>query len=193
MYKLCKTESSAKRQQSIENALLCLMKTKKYEEINVSEICDSINIPRKAFYRYFDSKDGALHALIDHTMLNFQEFSMKYRMHESRSVERDLECFFLFWIEKASLITALERSNLDALLFQKAFGYPINELINTKKFLPNDDESVRPQIFNFAICGLMTLMLEWYRGGFKETTLEMARLSCRLLSQPIFPDLDKLS
>ena len=68
MYKQCKTERSAKRQREIELAFLNLMETTAYEDISVTLLCQSIDIPRKAFYRYFDTKEDALHALIDHTL-----------------------------------------------------------------------------------------------------------------------------
>ena len=59
MYKLCKTEQSAKRQREIEMTLMRQMQTKRFDDVSVSEICDEMKMPRKAFYRYFDSRDGA--------------------------------------------------------------------------------------------------------------------------------------
>ena len=69
MYKMCKTEQSAARQRELEEGLLNIMLSRHYDEISVSELCDQLNVPRKSFYRYFSGKDGALHALIDHTLL----------------------------------------------------------------------------------------------------------------------------
>ena len=63
MYKLCKTEQSAQRQRQLEEGLLTAMRTKRYEEISISDLCDQMGIPRKSFYRYFFGTDGALHAL----------------------------------------------------------------------------------------------------------------------------------
>ena len=51
MYKLCKTEQSARRQRELEQGLLAAMSTHQYEEITVSDLCDQMNIPRKSFYR----------------------------------------------------------------------------------------------------------------------------------------------
>ena len=38
MYKLCKTEQSAKRQREIEEQFLTLIEAKSYEEVTVSEL-----------------------------------------------------------------------------------------------------------------------------------------------------------
>ena len=54
MYKLCKTEQSAMRQRQLEQGLLQLMQTKRYEEISISDLCQRMGMPRKTFYRYFD-------------------------------------------------------------------------------------------------------------------------------------------
>ena len=62
MYKLCKTEQSAARQRELEQSLAAMMLVRRYEDISVSEFCSYAGIPRKAFYRYFSSKDGALYA-----------------------------------------------------------------------------------------------------------------------------------
>ena len=69
MYKICKTDQSAARQREIELGLLSMMLEQPFESITISDLCDRLCIPRKAFYRYFSGKDGALFALIDHTML----------------------------------------------------------------------------------------------------------------------------
>ena len=74
MYKLCKTERSANRQRQLEEGLLTAMETTRYDDISVSDLCEQMDIPRKSFYRYFDSKDGALQALIDHTLMEFELF-----------------------------------------------------------------------------------------------------------------------
>lgn len=73
MYKYCKTEQSVQRQRELEKGLLDMMKYKQFEEISVSDLCDRLHIPRKSFYRYFSSKEGALHALLDHTLLEFYD------------------------------------------------------------------------------------------------------------------------
>ena len=55
----------------LENGLLKYMLHHDYESINVSDFCDALAIPRKSFYRYFTNKDGALYALVDHTLMDF--------------------------------------------------------------------------------------------------------------------------
>jgi hypothetical protein len=47
------------------------------------------------------------------------------------------------------------------------------------------------KFFIHSTCGLMFAMIGWYRSGFKSSTAEMAGAAVRMLSKPLFPDLDK--
>ena len=80
MYKLCKTEQSAARQRQLEQGLLQAMQTQRYEDISISDLCDRMGIPRKSFYRYFSGKEGALAALIDHTLMEFEQFECEDKL-----------------------------------------------------------------------------------------------------------------
>ncbi len=70
MYKKCKTLQSAQRQQHIIETLISLMQTNTYDEISVSTLCEHAEIPRKTFYRYFDSKEDLLQATLDSLRVN---------------------------------------------------------------------------------------------------------------------------
>lgn len=186
MYKLCKTEQSALRQRQMEEGLLNFMRTRRYEDISISDLCSHIGIPRKSFYRYFSSKDGALYALIDHTFMEFDGFSGAYRDGEPRTLERDLESFFLFWKERRLILDALERSGLGGILLERAIGYVQNQSA-VSRFLPDDDAETREYIANFSICGIMIMMLNWHSAGYQQRPRDMARIAARLLSKPLFP------
>ena len=189
MYKLCKTEQSVKRQRHIENCLFEILKDKKYEEITITELCEKMNMPRKAFYRYFDSKDDALSAMIDHSMSEYDGFSADRSEEMKRSLIGELEEYFKFWYEKRDLLSALDRSGLIGSLIERTINYPINDRIVISKFLPDDDEIVRERVFKFAFSGLVYTMISWYRAGFDATTRDMAKSACRMLREPLFPTL----
>ncbi len=192
MYKLCKTEESSKRQRQIESVLLNLMREKRYDDISVSEICERANMPRKSFYRYFDGKEGAMQSLIMHTMTDFHSFTMYFEKKEKRTLQGEFEEFFLFWKEKREFLEAFDKSQLIGLLVENATNYSMSEFVNIRKFLSDGDEREKIHVFQFAICGLMTLTIDWYRSGFAESVPEIARVAARLISKPLFADLDKL-
>ncbi len=190
MYKLCKTEQSARRQREIERVLFETLKKKNYEDITITELCDRLNMPRKAFYRYFDSKDGALSALIEHKMLEYEGF--RSSATENRTIKKEIERFFNFWYENRELLETLERNGLFSRLFVSAVNFPLKDFISMSKYLPDDSDWAKDRIFRFATFGLMFEAVNWYKEGFKTSVSDMADICCRMLKQPLFPDLDKL-
>ena len=191
MYKLCKSEQSAVRQRELEQSLMGLMNTCRYEEITVSDFCTYAGIPRKAFYRYFSSKDGALYALLDHTLMEYEAFEAALPPDGSGTVLRDLEGFFLFWKSQAAFLDALEHSGLIGSLLERAMGQAARHpMLN--RLLAKEDSRTRDHIVQFSVCGLMVMMVNWRRCGFRESTLEMAQIAVRLMTQPLFPTVDVL-
>lgn len=191
MYKLCKTEQSTKRQREIENILLDLMTEKRFDDIKVSEICEIAGIPRKAFYRYFDSKDGALQAILDHNFTNYQIYTAKRETVKKRTLQGEFEEFFSYWRNNKRLLDAFEKSNLTGLLIQNSSSFSAGELVNIQKFLLDEDEKVRMQVFPFVVSGLLTMTINWYRSGFAAGVSDMAKVAARFVSKPLFPSLEK--
>lgn len=192
MYKLCKTEQSARRQRKIEDCLLDIMRTKNFDDITITELCERMKMPRKAFYRYFDSKEDTLIALIDHHLSEYRGFSLDRSNDNNRSLANELEEYFVFWKERRELLLVLDRSGLLGVLTQRIINYPLQDRILTARFLPDDNENAREMIFKFALSGLMNTMICWYRDDFNISTREMSEIACRMLREPLFPNLNKL-
>ena len=185
MYKLCKTEQSAQRQRQLEEGLLTAMKTKRYEEITISDLCEQMGIPRKSFYRYFSSKDGALHALIDHTLLDFEQHTGILSGNAAGDAHQDLRHFFEFWHRRKQLLDALERSGLSGVLIQRAISYS-RELDTLPRFMVISDRHLRDYGTMYAVVGMMTMLVQWYHDGFQPGVEQMAGLVIRLMSEPLF-------
>lgn len=193
MYKKCKKATSIKRQKFIEEIFLKCLLIKHYEDITVSEICNLANIPRKAFYRYFETKEGVLHALIDHTLFSYEDFRSSIKT-EKRTMKGDLETYFAFWTvePRKSLLKALDKSDLVDHLYKCSKEMTGSGLINMSRFLPEEDAWTRKQIFNFTITGLITLMLDWFNDSCKQSTEEMAEIACRIISNSLVSKLEEL-
>ena len=190
MYKMCKTEQSALRQRELEEGLLLAMGSCHYEHISVSDLCDRCGIPRKAFYRYFSGKDGALYALIDHTLLQYEGFQMVEVGAEVRSYQSDLERFFRFWLQQKPLLDALKRSNISGVLVTRAIEHALSDAGMPVRFLPQQDRAVRRHAIMFGVCGLMSMVLDWHESGYDLSPREMSVIAAKLLTQPLFARTD---
>ena len=192
MYKLCKTEQSAKRQREIENVLLDMLRTRRFEDLTITELCEYMKMPRKAFYRYFDSKEDALDALIDHTLGEYTGFIKAPEDPANRRLQSEIEEYFYFWRDKKELLNALYRNGLIGLLIDKSVGFPVNDRVNIDKFQPDRDVFTKGIVLQFAFSGLIFVMLDWYRNGFKVPVPEISSAVCSVLTKPLFPNLGDL-
>lgn len=185
MYKLCKTEQSASRQRQLEQGLLKAMGKHRFEEISVSDLCDDLEIPRKSFYRYFSSKDGALFALLDHTLLQFYEADGKKRFNSGTALG-DLDNFFRFWYSHRDLLDALHRSQLEGLLVQRATMLAQKEHL-MPGYIKKWTVDVQPIAISFAVCGLLSMVMQWHQDGYPISPEEMAKAATQLLTKPLVP------
>ena len=183
MYKICQTEQSSKRQRELEKGLLQLMLRKNYEDISVSDLCDYLQIPRKSFYRYFSSKDGALYALIDHTLADFFQAPLSGEKSRGSGLD-DLKLFFSFWYDNKRFLDALQRSELSGILVERATSFALNEGYLPQKF-KIVSPSLRESAMSFAVCGLMAMMFNWHRQGYRASLDELTELAVNLLTTPL--------
>lgn len=183
MYKACQTEQSSKRQRELEQGLLQLMLKRRYEDISVSDLCDFLRIPRKTFYRYFSSKDGALFALLDHTLAGF--FEMPEKDGKARGTALgDLDLFFLFWYEQRTLLDALQRSSLSGMLVERANAFALQEGLMPRRVKTWALE-LQGLAMAFSICGLMSMVLQWHQQDFQISPAEMTELASTMLTRPL--------
>lgn len=184
MYKLCKTEQSARRQKQLEDGLLNAMTQQRYEDISVSDLCDQMNIPRKSFYRYFSSKDGALHALLDHTILDYERIALTIVGGQPLSVEQEMTVFFSHWLEHRRLLDALERSGMSGMLVERAVNQAHKE-ITPPRFVHPKQRQLYDHTLAFLTCGIMSMAIQWHHQGYQQTPGEIAKIAAHILTQPL--------
>ena len=187
MYKFCKTEQSFQRQRELEQGLLAMMEHHRFEEISVSDLCDRMGIPRKSFYRYFSSKDGALLALLDHTLMEFYDTGSLEGLRGGTPVG-DLERLFSFWKGHRKLIDALQRSNLSGMLVERAVNLAKQEQL-MPGYVKAWEDTLKDVAMSFAVCGLMSMVLQWHKDGYRIPTEKMAQAAVVMLSRPLIPNL----
>lgn len=187
MYKLCRTEQSFARQRQLELGLLDAMKHRRFDEISVSDLCEHLAIPRKSFYRYFSSKDGALFALLDHTIMEFYDSTPMDGMRGNTPL-MDLERFFLFWYTHKDLLDALQRSSLSGILVERATTLAREEQLMAT-YMSNWDHFLQGIAVSFAVCGLLSMVFQWHQEGFQIEPKDMAKAATTLLTRPLVPNI----
>ena len=166
MYKICKSDQSCKRQKLFQSTFLSMLHEQKYQSISVISLCREMQIPRKTFYRYFDTLEDVLYSIIDETLTqNFLYLE----------VTPDLAGFFSQWKNQKYLMEALQKSGLCHLLLDR-----IHEWIGENKQLEGlTNEDLR----NIAsVSAIMTIVVTWYLSGMKQSVEEMCELTKGILN-----------
>ncbi len=191
MYKQCRTEQSAARQRILEQGLLEAMSQRHYDTISVSDLCAQMGIPRKSFYRYFSSKEGALHALLDHALLDFESTSVAGFSMEEGVVYQNMVRMFQYWRSQEKLLNALAKSGLSGMLAQRAIEHTVSEIGPMTSGLSGDERLYHVHAASFVACGLFSMVVQWHHSGYPQSPEQMARIAVRLVSRPLFSNGDK--
>ncbi len=184
MYKTCHSKPAIARQRKIEAGLLEYIAHKPYEELSVSDLCQYIGIPRKAFYRYFSNKDGALYALIDHKLTDFLDQYIDI-IKASGGIQTTMVHFFSFWKNEKKLLDALASNNLSGILLQRAISFTMGrpdivEIISSSQ----GSAPAKRYRTTFIISGVISLIIQWHHNRFDKTPEQMAEIASSLLPKP---------
>ena len=174
MYKHCTTEESAQRQRQLEQYLLELMADTPYTAITIAQICERANISRKSFYRYFDSKEGCLHALLDHTIMNGSAYYLPEAADQDSGL---LFCIrvFEYWKIQTPLLNALEKNALSLQLLQRIVHYILTEEPQYAQHMGISPDFMLEHV-TYTVGGLMGLVLTWHHEGYKKTAAQMGQI-----------------
>ncbi len=190
MIKICRTERSAQRQRQIVDALYELMKENCFDSITVTQLCEKLNMPRKAFYRYFDSLEAALEGLVELTLSEYHKPGVP--IPPVRSLQKEIEGFFAFWYRRREFLETLDRAGQLPAVMNISINYPISNIVSLNRLLPGEDEKMQSIIYRFAITGLVSTVIEWYKESFATSIPDIARVAVRMLTKPPFPNLERL-
>ena len=173
MYKHCNTEESALRQRQLERCLLELMENTAYSHITIGQICELAGVSRKSFYRYFDSKDGCLHALLDHVIMD----GSAYYMSGLDSPVGPAFCtrIFKYWQLQTALLDALERNGLSLQLPQRMVRYILTEEKDYARYMNIHKSHVAEHVV-YTVSGVMGLVLMWHHEGYQKSAEQMGTL-----------------
>ena len=179
MYKHCNTEESARRQRQLEHCLLDLLVDSPYCGITIGQICELAGVSRKSFYRYFDSKDGCLHALLDHIIMD----AAPYCLSSSGEVFSDpafCTRIFEFWQQHTPLLDALERDGLSLQIPQRVMHYILTEEPEYARSMGIPQNLAIEHII-YNVSGLMGLVLSWHHTRYPKTAAQMGEVLYQLM------------
>ena len=183
MYKNCVSDISCNRQLEIESTFTELFLVQDFEQINISKLCDQLDVPRKTFYRYFSGRKGVLCAVIDRMLT---EFSNRSFSPDKNSSLDDLEHFFVFWKAHKPFLDALARNHLTDFFVSRIHCRSIEDSVARKLEQYHGNVKCEYSVV-FLMTGLVSVLLQWHQDGMIESPRKMAGIALHLMTHPLFP------
>lgn len=168
-------EMNALTKECIFTALMLLMKEKDYSAITITDLTKKAGVSRMAYYRNYNSKEDIIIQYMDEVFNDyFKEVIGNY--HEDFS--SIYTAFFSHFRKNRELVEVLIQANLTDLLLKQFDGYiRYVEKGIFAKLLPNNIDKYE---LYYAAGGLYKILLEWAKGGMKESDEEMAATVMKL-------------
>lgn len=177
MYRKCTTERSAQHQRQVTASLLELMQKMPYEEITVTQLCQSAGVTRRIFYHLFNNKTGALYALMDQKIL---DIGSAFPEVEDAAVQ-----FFLYWREQKQLFDALYSNGFVGLLLERMITNVLREDYDLLYWLHRKGWKQEQEVLIYHITGVMGLVCSWYFRGYDRSPEDMAALLRHMIVLPL--------
>lgn len=181
MYKHCQTARSAARQKEIAAVMVDMALERSYGEVQIAELCRRAGIPRKAFYRYFDTKEDVA------AFLTAEALSEGFvsQLHLEDGADACIK-IFSYWYQHKALLSFLLQAECVGTFF-KTFIALVDQLqIGYDELLVLERQKKAATIF---FCGgFFNLLFYWEQAGFLETPEELGRLFHRVATSPVFQD-----
>lgn len=166
LLKLSNEESHSLAIESIETALLQLMRRKEFDAIRVSDIVRRSGVSRSAFYKNYSTKEDVLQQLIERNMEDVMQY---IRTESERSEQTD---FWQLMFEALS-----DRSELFETICHSGKVGMLYDVFNTSalKSLHLFEEQ-NAYFMLFYVGGVANVVINWIIGGMKENAAEMSRI-----------------
>lgn len=162
--------------QLLRNALTTLLKEKSIHKISVREICDTAEINRTTFYKYYGSQYDLLEdiesILIDELTQKISEKGEKRMLHILKMIDKNSETYSLFL-----------NNNTSPSFLQRVFDIPaIYDQIN--KITEDDaDNDYNDYLYEFLTWGGYSVVKKWINKENRESPEKMAAYINRLMMQ----------
>lgn len=166
--------------ENIRAAILKLLKTTEYKNIQMKEIAEAAHIGRRTLYRYFENKEAIINNIVEALMDDLTEIV-------NRNGRLDLEgiaySYFVFWEKNLEVLRLLKKAHLMYLLEDNLPVLMIGVALKTKykdktaeEFKAIRDGATAEARYNYyyMLAGYVRVAQVWMEEENRRTPAEMA-------------------
>lgn len=186
MYKMCKTRQSAQRQRYISDVLFQMLRKNKLDDISICSLCQKAQIPRRTFYRYFDTLTDVIQYRFDVWKDDYSRFQIQHGFSSDASPVQKLEQFLLFWEDQSDFLEAVYYNNFLSGLATQIIAANL-DVPNLNRLINNADGALDPEeVLYFIIGGLMSVLI-WDRNAKRRCSrAELAETLYHLMTNALY-------
>lgn len=157
----------------MENALLKLMETSRFQDITIQEITYHAGLSRRTFYRNYSSKEDILAGFFHRI---WEEYRGKIVQEPDLSMPNIARVFFSCMQNHLEFLTIINRHNLLPIFLSK-----VDELLPSAFYAARGERIALPAetvryALAFSAGGFMRILILWLNDGAKKTPDEMGAM-----------------
>lgn len=160
--------ANARVKHKIEDAVLQLLKTKRFSEITVSDIIRQAHVARSSYYRNYDAKETVVRSYIDR-----MHAEVRKQIHFSE----DMDDLLIFDNLVASLSFYRQQKDELLLLYANGLGMLVQDTLNEfAETLAGSmpQTSIHRYKLYFLTGAMLNMTMAWLEQGAKESPTAMA-------------------
>ena len=98
-------------------------------------------------------------------------------------IQRRKQAYLLMGCQDKQSICHASRSDLSGILLQRSFIKAAEDDLVARQLFRTRERYSQLYVVNFLVSGLVSLVLQWHGGGFRETPRQLAELATELLTR----------
>lgn len=175
--KMSNQESNKITKESIETALIMLMKEKKFEDITITEIIEKAGVSRSGYYRNYKYKEDVLLEIFNKLLEEIMKAIIPILSEDNVDTEKCYEVLFKKVKDNKDLFLIIIQANLEQ-KFQKTIE---------EKLTLNLSETERKEKYTILSWsgGTCNVMFEWLKDRMVEKPEELAEICKSIKSNGI--------
>lgn len=170
-------------QQWLMEALIKLMKQKRFSNITICELSETAGVNRKTFYRHFQTKEDILKLYLHQTCFDYMMELQKAPALTTYAIA--YAYFSVCQMHREFLCLLAENDMLPLLLSAFDTYLPKLHLVFENRKLSDSPVHNSPYALSFFTGAFWNISVKWMHNGSKETPEEMAYIVKTLMEHPL--------
>ena len=158
------------------NALLGMLKTQRFTEITIKDICREANLSRQTFYQIFESKEEII-------AYHFEELFSAFRIScadfDGITLTELTRKFFSFFKQHADFIQVLTQNNMSYVL-ERQFEHYLPEIDLFRRI--NETESFPDYTVCYIAGALCQILMHWYENKMDLSVDQIAAITEQIIT-----------